>query len=137
MWHSKSTQHTIYIDRHEWGDHLKYIKGKGYGVWHHFQQCFSYRYVVVVSFIGGGNLRTMRKRLTTDLLQVIKHINEDIKETKVYSMRLYSEEYSVDSNIYTFFSRIVCGRRVRVEHAVPYDEHRKDKSSKRRKPNYR
>jgi hypothetical protein len=49
----------------------------------------------------------------------------------------YSEEYSVDSNIYTFFSRIVCGRRVRVEHAVPYDEHRKDKSSKRRKPNYR
>ena len=89
----------------------------------------------------GGQFYWWRKpenpEKTTDLPQVIKHINEDIKETKVYSMRLYSEEYSVDSNIYTFFSRIVCGRRVRVEHAVPYDEHRKDKSSKRRKPNYR
>jgi hypothetical protein len=34
------------------------IVGRGYGVYHNFQQYFSY--IVVVSFIGGGNRRTLR-----------------------------------------------------------------------------
>ena len=32
-----------------------------YGVWQHFQQYFSYMYIVVVSFIDGGNQSTRRK----------------------------------------------------------------------------
>jgi hypothetical protein len=37
-------------------------KGKGYGVYHHYQQYFSY--IVAVSFIGGGNRSTQRKPAT-------------------------------------------------------------------------
>jgi len=36
--------------------------GGGYGVQHHFQQYFSY--IMVVSFIGRGNLSTWRKPST-------------------------------------------------------------------------
>ena len=35
------------------------VRGKGYGVQHHFQQYFSY--IVAVSFIGSGNRSTQRK----------------------------------------------------------------------------
>ena len=40
----------------------------GCGVYCHFQQYFSYMYIMAVSFIGGGNQSTPEK--TTDLLQV-------------------------------------------------------------------
>jgi hypothetical protein len=36
------------------------IVGRGYGVYHNFQQYFSY--IVVVSFIGRGNRSTLRSR---------------------------------------------------------------------------
>ena len=35
-----------------------------YGIQCHFQQYFSYMYIVAVSFIGGGNHSTPRKPLT-------------------------------------------------------------------------
>ena len=38
------------------------LLGLVYGVWPHFQQYFSY--IVVVSFIGEGNLSTRRKQPT-------------------------------------------------------------------------
>jgi hypothetical protein len=40
----------------------------GCGVYCHFQQYFSYMYIMAVSFIGGGNQSTPEK--TTDLSQV-------------------------------------------------------------------
>ena len=38
------------------------VRGKGYGVQHHFQQYFSY--IVTVCFIGGVNRSTPRKTST-------------------------------------------------------------------------
>jgi hypothetical protein len=36
--------------------------GLVYHVYHHFQQYFSYYYIVAVRFIGGGNRSTLRKQ---------------------------------------------------------------------------
>ena len=57
----------LYID--ELWRHLIYTFDLFYGVYRHFQQCFSY--IMAVSFIGGGNRSirrkppTWRKSLTT------------------------------------------------------------------------
>jgi hypothetical protein len=47
------------------------LNGEGYGVQYHFQQYFSY--IVAVSFIGGGNQSTQKKR--TDQPQVTDRYN--------------------------------------------------------------
>ena len=59
----------IYLLRPSWGSkHLKYrVSVRVMMFWRHFQQYF--RYIVAVSFIGGGNLSTRRK--TPILSQVI------------------------------------------------------------------
>ena len=43
--------------------------GLAYGVRRHFQQYF--RYIVAVSFIGGGNRSTQRKPLTDKLYHIM------------------------------------------------------------------
>jgi hypothetical protein len=47
----------VFAEKHSQGK-----RGLEYGVWRHFQQYFSY--IVVVSFIDGGNLSTPRKPQT-------------------------------------------------------------------------
>jgi hypothetical protein len=46
-----------------------------YGVWHHFQQYFSY--IVSVSFIGGGNLSTGTQK-NTNLPQVADKLSHNV-----------------------------------------------------------